>query len=44
VVSIGDLVNWTISAQDGAIEQLQKLHRGALRKLPVQGRLVYPIK
>jgi len=28
VVSIGDLVNWTISAQDAAIEQLKSYITG----------------
>jgi CBS domain-containing protein len=28
IISIGDLVNWTISAQDAAIEQLQSYIAG----------------
>jgi CBS domain-containing protein len=28
IVSIGDLVNWTISAQDAAIEQLESYIAG----------------
>jgi CBS domain-containing protein len=29
IVSIGDLVNWIISAQDAAIDQLEKYITGA---------------
>ena len=44
IVSIGDLVNWTISAQEATIGHLTELHRGSISgvRAAIRGEGRYP--